>query len=70
MLEFVENKTMKETFEAITYVFHDIIDNKNVSNHFKRIKVLNFVLTVMKKLCRMQKLVQVSLERQLMTNKA
>lgn len=68
-LEFIENKSFKETFEAMKYVFHDIIgmiipvsfnclDNQNVANHFKRFKVLNFAMNVLKKLCRMQKLVQ------------
>ena len=57
ILEFTENKTMKETFDAMNYIFNDVIENGNVENHFKRLKVLNFVLTVLKKLCRMQKIV-------------
>ena len=52
---------MKETFDAMNYIFNDVIENGNVENHFKRLKVLNFVLTVLKKLCRMQKIVQVTI---------
>eukprot|EP00347_Sterkiella_histriomuscorum_P009052 403342709 len=55
---------MNETFEAMSYIFHDIIDNNNMANHFKRLKVLNFVLSVLKKLCRMQKLIQDELRKQ------
>ena len=50
---------MSDTFEGMNYIFHDIIDNDNVAAHFKRLKVLNFALATLKKLCRMQKLIQV-----------
>lgn len=58
ILEFIENKTMNETFESMNYIFQDIFDNKNAGGHFKRLKVLNFSINVLKKLCRMQKIVQ------------
>ena len=44
---------MHDTFEAMLYIFNDVIDNKSVASHFKRLKVINFALATFKKLCAM-----------------
>lgn len=54
-MEFIENQSMTDCFKALRRVYKDVIDTDRSIRHYQCLKNQIFILSVLKKLCRMNR---------------